>query len=152
GGGGWVLDGDGLAEPGARDGAGALAVEEGGEEVVFREVAGDVALEDDGWRGHVAAALADLVVDGLEVLLALDIGEPNDLEEAVALDAAADVVVDRLAGAGEEARGGVVLGHDEVRVGLAALQRDADGHLSDGRAGDAVGAAEGLRAEDHVHA
>ena len=37
-------------------------------------------------------------------------------------------------------------------VGLAALQRDADGHLVDGAAGQAVGAAEGLRAEQDVDA
>ena len=41
---------------------------------------------------------------------------------------------------------------DEVGVGLAALQRDADGHLADRAAGERVGAGEGLRAEHHVDA
>jgi hypothetical protein len=78
--------------------------------------------------------------------------QPHDLERAVALDHARRVVVDRLARTVEQACGVVVLGHDEVRIGLAALQRDADRHLPDGAARQRVRAADRLRAEDHVDA
>ena len=72
-----------------------------------------------------------------EIDLAAIVGEPGDLEWAVAFDEAAGVVVDRLAGTREEAGGGVVVAENQVRVGLGGLQCDADGHLADGAAGEA---------------
>ena len=39
-----------------------------------------------------------------------------------------------------------------MRVGLAALQRDAHGHLAERAAGQRVGPAQRLRAEQDVHA
>ena len=74
------------------------------------------------------------------------------MERAVALNRAAVVVVNRLARTREQARRGIVLVHDEVGVGFVALERDAHHHLADGRAGQRVGAAERLRAEQHVNA
>ncbi len=65
---------------------------------------------------------------------------------------AGHVVVDAFAGPREQARRGVVLVHDQVGVGLVALEGDADDHLAEGGAGDRVGAAQGLRAEQHVDA
>ena len=68
--------------------------------------------------------------------------------KVVALDQAVGVVVDRLAGPRQQPGGRVVLAEDQVRVGLAALQRDAHGHLAERAAGQRVRAAEGLRAEE----
>ena len=70
----------------------------------------------------------------------------------VAREQAVLVVVDRFAGAGEQAGGGVFVAEDEVGVGLAALQGDAHRHLADRAAGERVGAAERLRAQEHVDA
>ena len=58
-------------------------------------------------------------------------GGPDDLERAVAFHRARGVVVDAFAGPREEARRGIVFVHDEVGVGLVALQRDADDHLAE---------------------
>ena len=65
---------------------------------------------------------------------------------------AGGVVVDAFAGTREQARRGVVVVHDEVGVGLVALERDADDHLAERGAGERVGAAERLRAEQHMDA
>ena len=83
-------------------------------------------------------------------LLALLLGEPDHLERVVAFDEAVLVVVDRLAGPRQQPRRGVVLAQDQLRVGVRALQRDADRHLVDGAAGQRVGPAERLRAEQDV--
>ena len=84
--------------------------------------------------------------------LAALVGEPDHLEEVVALDHAVGVVVDRLAGAGQQPGGRVVLAQDQVGVGLAALQGDPHGHLAQRAAGQRVGAAQGLRAQEDVDA
>ena len=47
---------------------------------------------------------------------------------------------------------GIVLVHDQVGIGFVTLERNADDHLTDGGAGQGVGAAQGLRAEQHVNA
>ena len=65
---------------------------------------------------------------------------------------AVGVVVDRLAGPGQQPGGRVVFAEDQVGVGLAALQGDAHGHLADRAAGQRVGPAQRLRAEQHVDA
>ena len=83
---------------------------------------------------------------------ALGVGEPDDLERVVAGEQAVLVVVDRFAGAGEQAGGGVFVAEDEVGVGLAALQGDAHRHLAERAAGERVGAGERLRTEQHVDA
>ena len=78
--------------------------------------------------------------------------QPDHLERAVAFERAGHVVVDAFAGPREQARRRVVLVHDQVGVGLVALEGDADDHLAEGGAGHGVGAAQGLRAEQHVDA
>ena len=88
----------------------------------------------------------------LQVVVALVVGEPDDLEGMVALVDAVGVVVDRLAGPGEQPGGRVLLAEDQVGVGLAALQGDAHGHLADGAAGQRIGPAQRLRAQQHVDA
>ena len=60
--------------------------------------------------------------------------------------------VSTFAGPGEQAGGGVLFAEDQVGVGLAALQGDADGHLADRAAGERVRAGQGLRAQQHVDA
>ena len=65
----------------------------------------------------------------------------------VALEQAVGVVVDRLAGPGQQPGGRVLLAEDQVGVGLAALQGDADRHLADRAAGQRVGPGQGLRAQ-----
>ena len=92
------------------------------------------------------------LLDPLQVLLPALVGQPDDLEEVVSLHHAVGVVIDGLAGPGEQPGGRVVFAQDQVRVGFAALKGDADGHLAEGRLGQRVLAAQGLRAEDHVHA
>ncbi len=87
-----------------------------------------------------------------EILVALVVREPDDLEGMVALEQAVGVVVDRLAGPGQQPGGRVVFAEDQVGVGLAALQGDAHGHLADRAAGQRIGPAEGLRAQQHVDA
>ena len=91
-------------------------------------------------------------MDAGEVGLALLLAEPDDLEGVVALDQAVGVVVDRLARARQQPGGGVVVGEDEVGVGLAALERDPHRHLVDRAPRQAVRPAQRLRAEQDVHA
>ena len=56
-----------------------------------------------------------------QVLFALLIGQPGDLEGAVGLDQAAGIVIDRFAGAREQPRRRVAITQDELRIGLAGL-------------------------------
>ena len=104
--------------------------------------------------GDVPAVARRLVagLDADQVLLALVVGEPRDLERAVAFDEPALVIVDRFAGAREQPGGGVVVAEDEVGVRLARLERNADRHLADRAAGEPGAAADRLRPEHHVHA
>src|SRR5206468_8834579 len=62
------------------------------------------------------------------------------------------VVVDGLAWSRKEARGGVVVVHDEERVRLVTLKGDADDHLAERAAGECVGTAESLGTEEYVDA
>ena len=87
-----------------------------------------------------------------QVLVALGIGEPDHLEGMIPLVDAVGVVVDGFAGAGQQPRGRVLLAEDQVGVGLAALQGDAHRHLADGAAGQRIGPAQRLRAQQHVDA
>jgi hypothetical protein len=91
-------------------------------------------------------------VDFVQQAVALLIRQPHDLEGAVALHRAGRVVVDAFAGPREQPRRGVVVIHDEVGVGLVALQRHADDHLPERGARQRVRAAERLRAEQHMDA
>ena len=109
------------------------------------------AVEHDWRRAHGRSrgtALRQLS----HTLLALVIPEPHHLERAVALDHAACVVVDRFTRPRQQARCGVVVAQDQRRIGLVALQRDANAHLTHGGSRQRVGAAQRLRAQDHVHA
>ena len=117
----------------------------------LRGIGGEVPLEDDLLRRRPVAGQGELV-DRAQVLLAARVGEPDDLEEVVPFDHAVGVVVDRLAGAGQQPRGAVVLAQDQVGVRLAALERDPHRHLAERAAGQREGAAQGLRAEVDVDA
>src|SRR5262249_37057586 len=148
--GGRVLDGNRLAEPGVhglrRGGRPVVVNQKTAQQRVLADVRGNVAFEDDlrspssGKRSPLAAAIdaaAALVqlADAAKQVLTAIVVEPNHLERIVAFDAAVGVVVDRFAGTCQQPGGGVVLAEDEVSVRLAALQRDAHGHLVDGAAG-----------------
>ena len=62
--------------------------------------------------------------------------QPDDLKRAVCRKRAGlVVVVDPFARPREHPRRGIVVIHDEMRVGLVALERDADDHLPQRRAG-----------------
>ncbi len=116
-----------------------------------RTSAGALPSKMIGGGGMVAAvrgARGDLVQNDVALVL----GQPDDLERAVSRQRAGLVVVDPLARPGEQARRGIVIIHDQVGVGLVALQRDADDHLAERGAGQRVGAAERLRTENHVDA
>ena len=71
----------------------------------------------------------------MEVVVALVVGQPDDLEGMVPFEQAVGVVVDRLAGPREQAGGRVLFAENQVGVGLAALQRDPHRHLADRAAG-----------------
>ena len=88
----------------------------------------------------------------VQIAVADFVGEPHRLERAVPGEGAGGVVVDTLARPRQEPRGGVAVIHDQIGVGLIALERDAHDHLAHGGAGHGVGAAESLRAEQHVNA
>lgn len=150
---GGAFDGVGRAEPDAR--CGGLFDGCGGEQIlqhrVFPHVGRRVAFEDNRPR-IVCACLAGLFGDLDEIGVAFLVRQPDGLEGAVALDGAGGVVVDAFAGSREESRRGVVVIHDQVGVGLVALKGDADDHLAERGAGHGVGAAEGLRTEQHMDA
>lgn len=153
GGGGQLVDGHRLAQPGPFAFVPRLAVarlQQVGQRRVATDVGVGVALEDH--RRSIRRPRPGQLADAVQVLLALRLAEPDDLERVVALDQAVGVVVDRLAGPRQQAGGGVVVAEDQVGVGLAALQGDAHRHLIDGAAHQAVGAAERLRAEQDVDA
>ena len=80
------------------------------------------------------------------------IWQPHDLKRTVALNRAAFVVVNRFAGTREQTRCGIVLVHDEIGVGFVTLERDADNHLTNCRAGERVSSTERLRSEQDVNA
>ena len=115
------------------------------------QVGRGIAFEND--RRHLGlVGLDGQLVDFIEQAVALVIRQPDDLEGAVPFHGTGGVVVDPFAGPGEQARGGIVVVHDQIGVGLVALEGDADGHLAEGGAGQRVGPAEGLRAEQDVNA
>ncbi len=133
----------------------------------FAQVGRRVALEDDlaarlpivdrqlisrsSGRCRVSALPFDGEFVNLpQVIFAHRFGEPRDLERVVPLQSSVGVVVDRLARTRKEARGRVAVAQDELRVALAALQRDAHPHLADRAARKRVRSTECLRAEDQV--
>ncbi len=150
-----VFDGDGFPQPGGQDRRGRrgrigfqtllqlrVLVEVGrGGPFEDNLRAGGGELSFPGESGHAA-----------QRLIAALIGQPNDLEQVIALEEPAGGVVDGFAGPGQEPRCRVVLAENEMSIGLAALQGDADGHLVDGAAGQAVSASQGLRAEQDMNA
>ena len=117
------LDGDRLADPDRRR-RGPLRRRPVGDPVRKRRVVGDVrgrvALEDDR-PGDPVVPPGGKLLHAVEVPVALRVGQPGYLERAVALDEPPGVVVDGLAGSGEELGRGVVVVEDQLRVRLAAL-------------------------------
>ena len=118
---------------------------------VLARIGRDVAFEDDRRRPAKVSAAAELG-QAAEVVVALVVGEPDDLERMVPFEQAVGVVVDRLAGPGQQAGGRVLFAEDQVGVGLAALQGDPHRHLADRAAGQRIGPAQRLRAQQHVDA
>ena len=108
---------------------------------VVAQIGRNVALEDDR-RRRAQCRLPASWPTRCEVVVALVVGEPDDLEGMVALEQAVGVVVDRLARPGQQPGGRVVFAQDQVGVGFAALQGDADRHLADRAAGQRVGPAQ----------
>src|SRR5258706_5502798 len=87
-----------------------------------------------------------------EINFATIVRQPRDLKWTVAFDQSSGVVVDRLAGAREESRRGIVVAQNQMRIRFGSLQRDADSHLANRAAGEAGRARDRLRAEEHVNA
>ncbi len=137
---------------GASGAGGGLRGQDIAQQRVFAQIGGRVAFEDDGRFRIRIAALFGQRMDVVEQAVALILRQPDDLERAVAFHRAGRVVVNALAGPREQPRRGVIVVHDEIGVGLVALQRDADDHLPQRGARQRVGAAERLRAEKHVDA
>src|SRR4029079_10968249 len=54
-------------------------------------------------------------------------------------------------GTAEQPGGRVVLAENEMGIGFAALQGDANRHLAERAAGERVSSGEGLRAEQHMN-
>ena len=151
-----ILDGDGVAKPRQR-GCLRLAchragAEEFGQQGIARRIGRLVPVKDHARECGDVGPPVGQPPQGAQIPLPALVVQEHDLERIVAGNHAVGVVVDRFAGAGEQAGSRVVFAEDQAGVGLVALQRDADGHLSHRGAGQAVGAAECLGAEQHVHA
>ena len=147
------LDGIRRAEPAARGRGrrGGRRIERGAKQIVFAHVRRRIALEDDRAAMRIVKFRRERL-HLVEPRVALVIGEPHDLEGAVPFDRAARVVVNAFTGARQQARRGIAVVHDEVRVGFVALQRDANDHLPERGACERIRAAEALRSEQHVNA
>ena len=149
------LDGHGLAQPGG-NAAAQIRPTGRGQKLVeglgVLDERGRVALEDDLGLGRTVAPLFREGANALQVALSLVVGQPGHLEGVVALHQTVGVVVDGLTRPGEEPGCGVVVSQDEAGVCLAALERDAHGHLVDGTAGQGVTPGQGLGAQEDVHA
>ena len=151
-----VLDRDRVPHPGQRCDRLAAVDRPLGQELGEQRIAGGirglVAVEDDPRQmGDVGATVGERP-QRPEIALPTLVVEEHHLERTVAVDHAVGVVVDRLAGPGEQTGGRIVLGEDETRVGLVALEGHPHRHLPHRRAGQAVRPAERLGAEQHVHA
>ena len=118
---------------------------------IVARVGQNVAFENDR-RGARDMPLPGQLADVPQILVAIAVGEPHDLERMIAFVETVGVIIDGLAGPGEQPGRRVVFAEDQVGVGLAALQGDADGHLADRAAGQGVGPAERLRAQQDVDA
>ncbi len=96
---GGAFDGIGHAEPALGIGGGfdGWIFQGCGEQGVVAHVGGHVAFKDDGTLVAEAAFLGDLG-DFKEVGIALFVGEPDDLEGAVAFHGTGGVIVDAFAG------------------------------------------------------
>jgi hypothetical protein len=119
---------------------------------ILPDVGGRVAFENNrAWmkgRAFLIRQRAHLFQIGVPFIIA----NPHRLERAVAFDHAGHVVVNAFARTGEQPRRGIVLVHDQVGIGLVALQRDANDHLANGRPRHRVGTAQRLRAKQHMDA
>ena len=151
-----ILDGDGVAQPRQRDclwlASHRTGAEEFGQQGIASGIGRLVAVEDHAGQCRNIGASVGHAPQGAKVSLPALVVQKHDLKRIVAGDHAVGVVVDRLAWAGQQTGGCVVFAKDQAGIGLVALQRDADGHLPHRRAGQTVGAAERLGAEQHVHA
>ena len=110
-GGGRVLDRDRVAEPGlrrpGRRGPGRGVEQGGGAAGCGRGRPGRRPRRRSASRARIGVRSRREVAELLQVRLAAVVGEPDDLEEVVPLGLAVGVVVDGLAGPGEELGGGV---------------------------------------------
>ena len=131
-GGGRTLDRVRGTEPGACTGRsrGRTLSNEGSQLDILADFRRGISLEHDRhWRGLSTCTRerGDVIQDRIALLLR----QPNDLERAVGGERTGLVVVNAFAGPRQQARGRIVLVHDEVGVGLVALERDADDHLAE---------------------
>ena len=151
-----ILDRDRVAQPDQR--RRELAAVDGvrGEQLFQQRIAGRiggfVAVEHHAGHGRDVGAPIGELAQRAEISLAPLVVQKHHLKRAVAGHHAVGVVVDRLTRPGEEPGGGVVFGEDQARIGLVALQCHPHGHLPHRGSRQAVGAAERLGAENHVHA
>ncbi len=150
---GRTFDGVGRAQPDARGARrlGWMRVEHRTQHNIVPHIGRRVAFKDDGLPTR-NVFLIGKPPHLPQPLVAFLIRQPHDLERAVALERAAVVVVNGLAGPREQTRRGIVLVHDEVRVGLVALQCHTHDHLPDGGARQRVSAAQRLRTQQHMNA
>ncbi len=146
GGRGWILDRHRFSQPGL-EGLGPRTgrrLDQVVERHILANLGRGVAFKHDHRPQHAAVALVVQLTDAVQIFLAPRLGQPDHLEGVVAFDQAIGVVVDRLAGTGQQARRRIVVAQDQMAVRLAALQGDAHGHLVDGAARQRISAAQGL--------
>ena len=150
---GRTLDGIGRAQPDARlvGETGGHGGHGGAQQQILPDVRRGAAFKDD-WPGILAGRLIGMGPDFGQVTVADLVIQPHGLERTVALNRTGGVVVNPLAGTGQQARRRVVLVHDQISVSLVALERDADDHLPDRGARQRISAAERLRPQQHVDA
>src|SRR5262249_42012992 len=113
------------------------------EQPVLSRIGSSVAFKDNR-LGRFCMPLASQFGDLLQSFFTFSIGEPHDLKRMIAFEEAVGVVVNRFAGAAEEARGCVVFAQNQMSVGFAALQGNTNGHLPKRAAGERVSAGECL--------
>src|SRR5262249_29775590 len=78
------------------------------------------------------------------------LGQPDNLEGAISLQSAGHIIVDTFAGTRKQAWSRIVFVHDEIGVGLVALQRNADDHLAQRGAGHRIGSPKRLGTKQDV--
>src|SRR5262245_9934976 len=100
--------------------------------MVLADIRWSISFKNDLRLGSYKCLLARQLLNLSEILLALLLCEPNDLERVVALDETISVIVNRFARPRQQPGGGVVVTENDVPVGFAALQGDPHCHLIDG--------------------